>query len=37
LNLDRKNIRVIEQGLEISLESKSLDETDRGSVIEEFV
>ena len=38
LQLDRKDIRVIEQGLEISLESKSLDaETDRFSAIEEFV
>ena len=38
LELDQQDIRVIEQGLEISLESRSLDkETDRNSAIEEFV
>lgn len=38
LDLDRRDIRIVENGLQVSLESRSKDaETDRNSVIEEFV
>lgn len=38
LDLDRKDIRIVEQNLKVSLESRSNDnETDRNSILEEFV